>query len=58
MQSEFTLYGTLTSTATSRVRLTLAEAGFEQYEFRPLEIKSNEHKVGIVNKAPGANQFG
>jgi len=42
----FTLYGSLGSTNTDRVRLTLAEAGFTDYKFEVLNLPKGEHKVG------------
>jgi glutathione S-transferase len=41
----FTLYGSLGSTNTDRVRLTLAEGGFTDYEFVHVNLMSGEHKV-------------
>jgi hypothetical protein len=42
----FTLYGSRGSTNTDRVRLTLAEAGFTDYEFVLLNLQKGEQKVG------------
>ena len=42
----FTLYGLRGSTNTDRVRLTLAEAGFTDYEFVLLDLRKGEQKVG------------
>ena len=42
----FTLYGFRGSTNTSRVRLTLAEGGFTDYETAYLDLLKREHKVG------------
>jgi hypothetical protein len=42
----FTLYGSPGSTNTDRVRLTLAEGGFTDYEFVPLNLQKGEQKVG------------
>ena len=47
MASEFDLYGTATSTATSRVRLLLAEAGFSQFNFVALDFRQKQHKVRL-----------
>lgn len=45
----FTLYGSRGSTNTDRVRLTLAEGGFTDYEFVPLNLQKGEQKVcGLV----------
>jgi glutathione S-transferase len=41
----FTLYGSLGSTNTDRVRLTLAEGGFTDYEFVQVNLLKGEHKV-------------
>lgn len=42
----FTLYGSRGSTNTDRVRLTLAEGGFTDYELVPLNLQKGEQKVG------------
>lgn len=42
----FTLYGSRGSTNTDRVRLTLAEGGFKDYEFVLLNLQKWEQKVG------------
>lgn len=42
----FTLYGAHGSTNTDRVRLTLAEGGFTDYEFVFLKLQKGEQKVG------------
>jgi hypothetical protein len=42
----FTLYGARGSTNTDRVRLTLAEGGFTDYEFLLLNLQKGEQKVG------------
>jgi hypothetical protein len=42
----FTLYGAPGSTNTNRVRLTLAEGGFTDYEFEPINLQKGEQKVG------------
>ena len=42
----FTLYGSRGSTNTDRVRLTLAEGGFTDYELVLLNLQKGEHKVG------------
>ncbi|CAK7221352.1 hypothetical protein SBRCBS47491_004499 [Sporothrix bragantina] len=41
---QFTLYGARGSTNTDRVRLTLAEAGFTDYEFVLLNLQKGEQK--------------
>ena len=42
----FTLYGARGSTNTDRVRLTLAEGGFTDYELVFLNLQKGEQKVG------------
>ena len=42
---EFTLYGNPGSTASDRVRLTLAEGGFTDYEFVTMDFLKADHKV-------------
>ena len=42
----FTLHGFRGSTNTDRVRLTLAEGGFTDYETVFLDLLKGEHKVG------------
>ena len=42
----FTLYGSRGSTNTDRVRLTLAEGGFTDYELVFLNLQKGEQKVG------------
>ena len=42
----FTLYGARGSTNTDRVRLTLAEGGFTDYELVPINLYKGEQKVG------------
>lgn len=42
----FTLYGSRGSTNTDRVRLTLAEGGFTDYELVLLNLQKAEQKVG------------
>ena len=42
----FTLYGSRGSTNTDRVRLTLAEGGFTDYELVLLNLSKGEQKVG------------
>lgn len=44
----FTLYGFHGSTNTDRVRLTLAEGGFTDYELVTLNLQKGEQKV-LVN---------
>jgi hypothetical protein len=41
----FTLYGARGSTNADRVRLTLAEGGFTDYELVILNMQKGEHKV-------------
>ena len=41
----FTLYGGRGSTNTDRIRLTLAEGGFTDYETVLLDLRKGEHKV-------------
>lgn len=41
----FTLYGSHGSTNTDRVRLTLAEGGFTDYELVLLSLQKGEQKV-------------
>jgi glutathione S-transferase len=41
----FTLYGSRGSTSTDRVRLTLAEGGFMDYELMLLNLQKGEQKV-------------
>jgi hypothetical protein len=42
----FTFYGARGSTNTDRVRLTLAEGGFTDYELVLLNLQQGEQKVG------------
>lgn len=42
----FTLYGSRGSTNTDRVRLTLAEGGFTDFELVLLNLQKGEQKVG------------
>ena len=42
----FTLYGARGSTNTDRVRLTLAEGGFTDYELVLINLQKREQKVG------------
>lgn len=42
---QFTLYGAHGSTNTDRVRLTLAEAGFTDFEYVALNLQQGEQKV-------------
>lgn len=46
MAPAFTLYGGRGSTNTDRVRLTLAEGGFSDYEFVIVNLQKGEQKVG------------
>jgi len=41
----FTLYGARGSTNTDRVRLTLAEGGFTDYDFVVLNLQKGEQRV-------------
>lgn len=43
----FILYGSRGSTNTNRVRLTLAEAGFADYELKFIDLQQGEQKVDI-----------
>lgn len=45
----FTLYGSRGSTNTDRVRLTLAEGGFTDYDLVLLNLQKGEQKVGVVH---------
>lgn len=47
----FTLYGARGSTNTDRVRLTLAEGGFTDYELVLLDLYKGEQKVSCVTVA-------
>lgn len=42
----FTLYGARGSTNTDRIRLTLAEGGFTDYELVHVNLQKGEQKVG------------
>ena len=42
----FTLYGARGSSNTDRVRLTLAEGGFTDYDFVIVNLQKGEQKVG------------
>ena len=44
----FTLYGSRGSTNTDRVRLTLAEGGFTDYELVLINLQKGEQKVGVA----------
>lgn len=44
----FTLYGGRGSTNTDRVRLTLAEGGFTDYELVLLDLRKGEQKVSSI----------
>lgn len=59
MPASFTLYGNPGSTASNRVRLMLAEAGFTNYDFVSLNFKTAEHKVGrsLPTLLPGLQNF-
>ena len=41
----FTLYGFYGASNAQRVRLTLAEGSFTDYEYSLLDMKKQEHKV-------------
>ena len=43
----FTLYGSRGSTNTDRIRLTLAEGGFTDYELVLVDLQKGEQKVSI-----------
>lgn len=43
----FTLYGSRGSTNTDRVRLTLAEGGFTDYELVLINLQKGEQKVSV-----------
>lgn len=43
----FTLYGSRGSTNTDRVRLTLAEGGFTDYELVLVNLQKGEQKVSV-----------
>jgi hypothetical protein len=43
----FTLYGALNSTNSDRVRLTLAEGGFTDYDTIFLDLRKGEQKVSV-----------
>lgn len=44
----FTLYGARGSTNTDRVRLTLAEGGFEDYDLVLLNLQKGDQKVSVA----------
>ena len=44
----FTLYSARGSTNTDRVRLTLAEGGFTDYDIVLLNLQKGEQKVGVA----------
>jgi hypothetical protein len=46
----FTLYGSRGSTNTDRVRLTLAEGGFTDYELVLVNLQKGEQKVSIPRR--------
>lgn len=48
----FTLYGARGSTNTDRIRLTLAEGGFTDYVFIPLNLQKGEQKVSELFDCP------
>lgn len=54
----FTLYGFRGTTNTDRVRLTLAEGGFTDYEFVSLDLKGGEQKVGGCSYPRASEQEG
>ena len=47
----FTLYGSRGSTNTDRVRLTLAEGGFTDYDFVLVNLQKGEQKVRVPCQA-------
>ena len=59
----FTLYGSRGSSNTDRVRLTLAEGGFTDYELVTLDLTKGEQKVGEpflledTAASPGVNKL-
>ena len=53
----FTLYGARGSTNTDRVRLTLAEGDFTDYEFVAINLPKGEHKVSSSRKTAQARVF-
>ena len=54
----FTLYGSRGSTNTDRVRLTLAEGGFTDYELVLLNLQKGEQKVsGLFRSGRGSTLF-
>jgi len=53
----FTLYGSRGSTNTDRVRLTLAEGGFTDYEFVLLNLQKGEQKVSPSRELPNLNNI-
>lgn len=46
----FTLYGARGSTNTDRVRLTLAEGDFSDYELVYINLQAGDQKVSAVDK--------
>jgi hypothetical protein len=44
----FTLYGSIGSSNTDRVRMTLAEGGFTDYEFVTVDLRKGEQKVSSI----------
>ena len=51
----FTLYGTRGSTNTDRVRLTLADGGFTDYDFVLINLQKREQKVCRCSVVPEQN---
>lgn len=49
----FTLYGARGSTNTDRIRLTLAEGGFTDYELVFLDLQRGEQKVSRISRRKG-----
>jgi hypothetical protein len=45
----FTLYGSIGSSNTDRVRMTLAEGGFTDYEFVTVDLRKGEQKVSSIH---------
>jgi hypothetical protein len=53
----FTLYGARGSTNTDRVRLTLAEGGFTDYQLVLLNLQKGEQKVSRISRRKNLNTF-
>ena len=52
---QFTLYGARGSSNSDRIRLTLAEAGFTDYDYVLLNLLKGEQKVLIFS--PGGQKY-